>query len=216
MDDGVGIATTLYVPEGTAPATGWPAVVMFHGLGGTREDMNRIAESSLALDGYVVLTFDARGHGQSGGLVSIDGPRELQDVRNLFAWLTARHDVDAKHVGAFGISLGGGAVWRSAVEGVPWAAIEPVITWTDLYGALIPQNLSKSGAIASFLASIPPSRTAPELADAKPDLFASTNLAQHPRAHRPALELDAARLARRRRRSCSRAGATSRSGSTRP
>jgi predicted acyl esterase len=178
MDDGVGIATTLYVPEGTPPPSGWPAVMMFHGLGGTRQDMNQIAESSLALDGYVVLTFDARGHGQSGGLVSIDGPRELQDVRNLFAGLTARPDVDAKHVGAFGISLGGGAVWRSAVEGVPWAAIEPVITWTDLYGALIPQNLSKSGAIASFLASIPPSRTAPELADAKRDLFASTNLAQ--------------------------------------
>ena len=176
MDDGVGIATTLYVPQGTPPASGWPAIVMFHGLGGNREDMNRIAETFCALRGYVVLTFDFRGHGQSGGLVTLDGPRELQDVRNLFAWLTARPDVDRTRVGAFGISLGGGAVWRSAVEGVPWAAIEPVITWTDLYGALIPQNLSKSGAIANFLASIPPSRTSQLLADAKPSLFASSNL----------------------------------------
>ena len=36
MDDGVQIAASYYTPSGTPPPTGWPAVMMFHGLGQTR------------------------------------------------------------------------------------------------------------------------------------------------------------------------------------
>ncbi len=43
---------------------------------------------------------------------------------------------------------------RSTVEGVPWKAIVPVITWTKLYDALAPQDWPKTGAIASFLQSV--------------------------------------------------------------
>ena len=53
-----------------------------------------------------------------------------------------------------GFSLGGGAVLRAAVEGVPFKAIVPTITWTDLYGALAPQGWPKTGAIANFLQSV--------------------------------------------------------------
>ena len=34
MDDGVPIAATLYVPDGAAPAGGWPAIVFLHGRRG--------------------------------------------------------------------------------------------------------------------------------------------------------------------------------------
>ena len=78
--------------------------------------------------GYAALTFDARGHGQSEGLVSIDGPREIQDVRELFGWLAAQPGVNGQRIGAFGFSYGGGAIWRATAEGVPFAAIEPAIT----------------------------------------------------------------------------------------
>src|SRR5919201_891300 len=114
MDDGVGIAATLYRPDGEAPVQGWPAIVMFHGLGADRgtpyqqNSIAEIAETYLAPQGYAVLTFDARGHGQSGGLCSLDGPREVQDARTLFGWLTSQPGIDAAHVGAFGISLGAG------------------------------------------------------------------------------------------------------------
>ena len=102
-----------------------------------------------------MLTFDARGHGESGGLVSIDGPREIADTREVFDWLAARPEIDKTRIGAWGISLGGGAVLRSLVEGVPWAAVEIVETWTDLFSALAPQNLTKSGAIFQFLSRPP-------------------------------------------------------------
>ena len=175
MDDGVGLAATLYEPGEAPPPTGFPAIVMLHGLGGKRQDLDAIAQRFAALR-YVVLAFDARGHGQSGGLTSIDGPREIADTRAVFEWLAARPEVDRYHIGALGLSLGGGAVLRSLVEGVPWAAVETLQTWTDLYSALAPQNLAKSGAIYGFLTSVPADRLDPSVLAIKDDALASKNL----------------------------------------
>src|SRR5262249_49001275 len=170
MSDGVKIAITYYTPSGTPPATGWPAVMMFHGLGQTRNSFdisnwsaNRVAETYLAPNGYAVLTFDARAHGQSGGLFSLDGPREPQDTIELFHWLMARPNVDVNRIGAFGVSYGGGMVWLSAVYGVPFAAIAVAATWTDLQQALVPQGLVRSGVIVGFSQSVPQSRYDPVL-----------------------------------------------------
>ena len=182
MSDGVKLATTYYVPDGSPPAGGWPAVMLLHGLGGSRNgtsplggSLNAIAETQLATQGYAVLTFDARGHGQSEGLVSIDGPREIQDVRELFNWLAAQPGVNAQRIGAFGYSYGGGAILRATVEGVPFAAIEPAITWNDLYSALLPQNLARSGVVLGFWQSIA-ARAAPDLEPLVNDALAGRNL----------------------------------------
>ena len=53
MSDGVQLMTTYYVPDGPPPAGGWPAVMLLHGLGETRNDptnaigmsINQIAET---------------------------------------------------------------------------------------------------------------------------------------------------------------------------
>jgi fermentation-respiration switch protein FrsA (DUF1100 family) len=175
MDDGVNLAATLYLPTIPAPPQGYPAIVLFHALGGNRHQLHSLAEHWAST--FAVLSFDARGHGQSGGLVSIDGPREIKDTRAVFDWLAARPEIDRSHIGAWGASLGGGAVLRSLVEGVPWAAVEPVMTWTDLYSSLAPQNLAKSGAIFQFLSSVPQSRLDPTVLAIKDDALASRNLA---------------------------------------
>ncbi len=162
--DGTPIAATLFLPDGAAPAGGWPAVVFMHGLGGDRASMNALAQTmGVAGEQYAVLTFDARGHGASGGLISIDGPREIADVRAVFDWLAARSDVADAKIGAWGISLGGGAVWNSLAAGVPWAAVEIAESWTSLQSALVPQGLAKSGVIAGFLGALPPQRVDPAL-----------------------------------------------------
>ncbi len=44
-----------------------------------------------------------------------------------------------------GFSLGGGAVLRAAVEGVPFKAIVPTITWTDLYAGARASGLAEDG-----------------------------------------------------------------------
>jgi predicted acyl esterase len=174
MDDGVDLAATLYEPSAAPPPAGHPAIVLFHGLGGKRQDLAFLAQAFAG--SFAVLTLDARGHGESGGLVSIDGPREMTDVKAVFNWLAARPEINRNRIGAWGISLGGGAVLRSLVEGVPWAAAETVETWTDLYSALAPQRLTKSGAVFQFLNSVPQARLDPSVLAIRDDALASTNL----------------------------------------
>jgi predicted acyl esterase len=184
MSDGLRLMTTYYVPDGAPPAGGWPSVILLHGLGETRTysanavgmSINTVAETQLVPQGYAALTFDARGHGQSEGLVSIDGPREIQDVRELFDWLSTQPGINAQRIGAFGYSYGGGAIWRATAEGVPFAAIEVAATWTDLYAALAPQDFAHSGVVLGFWQSIQ-ARAAPEVGPLVNDVLAGRNLA---------------------------------------
>jgi predicted acyl esterase len=173
MDDSAALAATLYEPSVAPPPGGFPTIVMFHGLGGDRLSMNSIAEQAFAPAGYAVLTFDARGHGTSGGLTTIDGPREVQDVRALYEWLDARPEIDGNNIGTWGISLGGGAVWNAVAAGVPFAASEVVETWVDLKAALMPNNLVKTGAVFGFLNALPPQRFSPSVLAIREDAFAS-------------------------------------------
>jgi len=153
MDDGVPIAYDLYEPDGAAPAGGWPAVIVLHGLGGTKETVAPIA-TYFASQGYATLAYDARGHGASGGNVELASAREVADLRALFDSLAARPEVSDTKIGAWGISYGGGQTWNALAAGVPLAAAEVVETWTDLYPALWPQNLPKSGIVAGFATSV--------------------------------------------------------------
>jgi fermentation-respiration switch protein FrsA (DUF1100 family) len=174
MDDGVSLAATLYEPDAAPPPAGYPAIVLFHGLAGKRQDLAAVAQRFD--DTFAVLAFDARGHGESGGRTAIAGPREIADARAVFQQLAARPEVDDQKIGAWGLSMGGGEILRSLVEGVPWAAVEVAQTWTDLYSALAPQNLAKSGAIFQFLTSVPADRLDPSVAAIRDDALASRNL----------------------------------------
>jgi predicted acyl esterase len=181
MDDGVSIAATLYVPDSAPPVGGWPAIVFLHGLSGNRQQMNALVEGYGFTGGsYAILTFDARGHGQSGGLVGIDGPREVTDIRAIHDWLAARPEISETTIGAWGISYGGGGVFNSLAAGVPWTAVVTVETWTDLYSALMPQGLVKSGLVAGLAGSIPPERRDPTLNAVQEAAFAGNAVAVKP------------------------------------
>lgn len=181
MDDGVSIAASLYVPDGAAPSGGWPAIVFLHGFGRDRGDSNALAEGYGLVDqGYAILTYDARGHGSSTGLVSVAGPREVADARAVHAWLAARPDVADAKIGAWGISYGGGTIFNSLAAGVPWAAVVTVQTWTDLYSGLMPQGLVKSGAVVALSSSIPEARRDPSLASVQAAAFAGNAAAVRP------------------------------------
>ena len=161
--DGTALAATLTLPDAPVPAGGWPAVIFMHGLGGTRSSTLAVAQSMGIGERYAVLAYDARGHGQSGGLIGIDGPNEVADVKAAFAWLRNRPDVADARIGGWGVSYGGGAAWNSLAAGVPWAALEIWMSWTDLRDALLPQGLAKTGVIAGFLGSLDPKRVDPEV-----------------------------------------------------
>jgi predicted acyl esterase len=175
MDDGTHIFASLLEPDGTPPIGGWPGVMMFHGLGGSHNDLIPLA-SAYTARGYAVFIPDARGHGRSGGFVSLDGPREVADVRTELQWFAGVPDVSDTQIGAWGISLGGGAAWNSVAASVPFRAIETFETWSDLYGALFPNDFGKSGAIYAFAQSVPTERIDPALRPYVPQLISSENL----------------------------------------
>jgi len=176
--DGTPLACALVEPDGTPPAGGWPGVILFHGLGGGHQDMEPFATGFLAPAGYASLMCDARGEGASGGLFGLDGPTDVADTQFLFDWFAARPEISDTQIGAYGVSLGGAAVWNAAAAGVPFKAIVPVITWTNLATALAPQGLSKSGLVTELAADVPAARWDPTLLAAEESLKTSTSIAQ--------------------------------------
>jgi predicted acyl esterase len=177
MRDGVTLAASLYLPDGAPPAGGWPGVLVLHGLGGNRADVNPVAEQFLAPQGYAVLTIDARGHGESGGQSSLDSPREVTDYASALAWLRARPAINDARIGALGFSLGGGAVWKLlTAPGTRLAAAVPIMTWTSLYDALFPQSFAKLGLLGYFRALLPEDRWDPEVKALAADAVLNQNL----------------------------------------
>src|SRR5439155_1369950 len=143
-------------------------------LGGRHQDMEPIATQALAPAGYESLACDARGHGASGGLFGLDGARDVQDTKELSAWFQQR--LGDANIGALGISLGGGAVWNGVTAGVPFKAVVPIITWTNLLTSLAPQGLSKSGLVQYLAGLVPTSKWDPQLLAASQGLATSADL----------------------------------------
>jgi alpha-beta hydrolase superfamily lysophospholipase len=161
--DATPLACAYIIPSGTAPTGGWPGVILFHGLGQSHTDMEPYG-SALAQLGFAALACDARGTGASGGKFGLEGPREVQDARDLFNWFAARSDVSNTRIGALGLSLGGGEVLNAAVAGVPFRAIVPAITWTNLGTALNPEGVPKTGLLELLSQAVPLSHWDPVLA----------------------------------------------------
>jgi dienelactone hydrolase len=172
VSDGTKLACGLVLPGGSPPSGGWPGLLLFHGLGQTHAYMEAIANAAFAPTGFASLACDARGTGASGGTFGLDGPKEVQDARDLFTWLAGRSDVSDTRIGAFGLSLGGGEVWNAAAAGVPFEAIVPAIAWTSLGQALNPSGVPKAGEIAALAQVIPVSRWDSSLTQARNDLLA--------------------------------------------
>src|SRR3954449_434869 len=173
MSDGVKIAYDLYEPDGPAPAAGWPGVVVLHGLGGTKDSMAPIA-GVLAAKGYAAVAYTARGHGTSGGDVGLAGPEDIATERSMESWFAGLPDVSNTQIGAWGISYGGGQTWNGLAAGIPYKAAEVVETWTDLYTALWPGDVAKSGIVLGFAKSV--DARSPLISQYENDALHSTNL----------------------------------------
>jgi ABC-2 type transport system ATP-binding protein len=135
----VGLDVTVYLPERT-PA---PAVLLAHGFGGSKTDLDSQARS-LAQHGYVVLAYTARGFGRSGGLIHLDAPSyEVADASRLVSYLATLPQVqrDAAgdpRVGVAGSSYGGGLALLLGAYDKRVDAVAADITWNDLAQALFP------------------------------------------------------------------------------
>ncbi|TYP84832.1 alpha/beta fold hydrolase [Blastococcus xanthinilyticus] len=155
-DDAVELDATLYLPDTDEPA---PAVVLAHGFGGSKRSVADDARD-LADRGYVVLTFSARGFGESTGSIGLNDPRyEIADLSTLLDLLAERDEVqlDADgdpRVGVAGASYGGALALLGAAYDERVDAIAPEITWSSLTTALFPDHTGEIDA--DTVAAVPP------------------------------------------------------------
>ncbi|MBD3211896.1 MAG: alpha/beta fold hydrolase [Candidatus Lokiarchaeota archaeon] len=89
---------TLKLPQST------PAVIIGHGFMANKEFMRGYA-IELAAAGFIVVSIDFRGHGQSSGVLS--NTRLVYDVLAAKAYLATRLDVNIHNLAYIGYSMGG-------------------------------------------------------------------------------------------------------------
>ncbi len=173
MTDGTPIAYDLYEPDGAAPTGGWPGVIVLHGLGGSKDSMAAVAEVFVS-HGYAVLAYSARGHATSGGDVGLAGPDDIATESAMFSFFAGLPEVSDTQIGAWGISYGGGQTWNGLAAGIPYKAAEVVETWTDLFSALWPQSIAKSGIVLGFAKAV--EARSPLIQASENDAVHSTNM----------------------------------------
>lgn len=88
------------------PTRNGAAVALMHGAGSTRSGVLEHA-AVLAVHGYGVLLFDARGHGESAGRAMDFGWYGESDASGAVDFLTRQRDVAPGRIGLLGVSMGG-------------------------------------------------------------------------------------------------------------
>jgi len=92
------------------PATwGERTIILCHGFGADKASQLRLVRD-LAPNGFNVLAFDFRGHGESGGQFTSFGDIERRDVLGAVRWVRKNHPNEARKIFGVGESLGAAAL----------------------------------------------------------------------------------------------------------
>jgi fermentation-respiration switch protein FrsA (DUF1100 family) len=111
-----GIAYNLWLPLARVPA---PAIAILHGAGSRKENHADFARAATA-QGFVALTFDNRGHGETEGDM---GAGVIADLQRLMTFLAERPEVDERRIALRGSSMGGQLAIHAAAVSDKVAAV---------------------------------------------------------------------------------------------
>ncbi len=131
QSEGTEIVGQLYLPEGNAQGAARPAVVVTGSWTSVKEQMPANYAKALAAKGYIALTFDFRGWGESGGdFRYVEDPvAKTKDIIAAAAFLADRAEADPTRVSALGICASAGYAIDAAVESQHIAAVAVVAPW---------------------------------------------------------------------------------------
>ncbi|ETX44489.1 hypothetical protein P805_01826 [Serratia marcescens BIDMC 44] len=115
------LALRVYTREGdTAMQAPYPVVVLCHGFCGVQGLLLPDIACRFVHEGYVVVTFDYRGFGDSGGERGRITPAgQQEDILAVLHWVLACPVLDEGRVALWGAGLGGGHVLCIAAM-TPW------------------------------------------------------------------------------------------------
>lgn len=142
----------LYLPQSENPS---PAILMSHGFAAVKElYIDKFAEA-FAEAGYVVVLYDHRNFGKSGGQVrgEIIPQQQIEDMREVLTWLIQRPEVDASRIGVWGSSFSGGhAITMGALDRRVGCVVSQVPTISGYQNLLRRAGVNIHSAYQSFQA----------------------------------------------------------------
>jgi dipeptidyl aminopeptidase/acylaminoacyl peptidase len=116
--EGCRLVGDVFYPDGLRPSERRAGIVLCHGYTGVKDlylpDNARVLNEA----GYIVLTFDYKGWGDSEGPRSRLAPySRVADVQAALTFLGSLPQVDAARLGIYGTSYGGATVvWTAAID----------------------------------------------------------------------------------------------------
>ena len=138
--DGSRLQGDVFKPEGLKPEQKLPGIILVHGWGGNKANLNKAYARQFTGLGFVVMTFDLRSWGESDGFllahdalpaaqdtseVTVAGQhvraivnplKMLEDTRAALSWFVAEPNLQADNIGIWGTSLGGGLALVTAAK----------------------------------------------------------------------------------------------------
>jgi len=128
--EGVSLAAHVYRPAGEGKAL--PAILLCHGFCGVKELLLPAFAEFFAARGFVAMTFDYRGFGESGGEPGRLVPElQISDIRAALGFLAAQPGVDPGRLGLWGTSFGGANAIVAASRDPRIKALAVQITFGD-------------------------------------------------------------------------------------
>lgn len=148
--EGTRLTGYVYTPPSVPPEQKLPAIIMGHGWGGVQASLRQDARE-FAGEGYLVLTFDYRGWGESDSRVILKNAapdvkkteftaevraiREVVDPldmaadwQNAIHWVHGEPQVDPQRIGLWGSSMGGSLVVYAAAHDPRVKAVHSQVT----------------------------------------------------------------------------------------
>ena len=116
--EGCKLVGDVYYPDDIQPGETRAGIVLCHGYTGVKDlylpDNARVLNEA----GYIVMTFDYKGWGESAGARSRLAPySRVADVQAAVSFLSTLPEVDAERLGIYGTSYGGATVvWVGAID----------------------------------------------------------------------------------------------------
>ncbi|EOD79424.1 dienelactone hydrolase [Grimontia indica] len=113
------IVALLFLPPNFSSSESYPAVTITPPVTGVKEQTVSVYARALALQGYVTITYDQRGWGESEGPTFRANPYEfIEDVRSAVSFLRTLPFVDNDSIHGMGICIGSGiAAVAAAYDG---------------------------------------------------------------------------------------------------